>query len=119
MEINDSLPQVYPLLVINMSDSSRVINVDVQSRSISFLSQTSTKHLPLWVEVLGNHLSRLDDSGLLWQVRLCESLYLSASLQPQKPRNSRRTYSSIRRALSNLLAHKLVHPLIGLGVSTT
>ena len=71
----------YHLLVINMRDSSIISEVNVQPRydvSIHHV-RNSLEVLPVWLEILGNHHSWLNDSGLLWEIGFCKGLLIISS----------------------------------------
>jgi hypothetical protein len=67
---------------------------------------------PVWLEILGNHGSWLNDSGLLGKICLCEGL-LIISLLVSSRQVQVGAYRSIM-ALTNLLANQLLSPLLGL-----
>jgi len=104
--------------MINMRDSSIFLKMNVQPCiKVSFSVSVFMKiYTPIWLEVLGNHGSRLNDSGLFGELCSCESL--SRSVFRSTSSYMRRTYSSIR-GLSNGLTNQLVGPFLSLGVVAT
>lgn len=83
-----------------MRDGAVLLEVDVEA---------------VGVEVLGDHLARLDDAGLLGQVSLGEVLRRILHQQLFKGcKWGRIAYDLIRRPVGQLLSDQLVGPLLGL-----
>jgi hypothetical protein len=71
--------------------------------------------LPIRVVVHGHHRVALDNAVLLREVLLCECLYHALETAPQT--NVRVDTYHVVAAVTELLAHELIHPLGGLVIA--
>lgn len=87
---SEAVYSIHALLMVNMADRAVILQVHIQSAqsielalfSRSFVQTRlhtglggKQENIPLGLEILGDHLARLDDTGLLWELRACKSLW--------------------------------------------
>lgn len=99
------------LLMVNMSDISILSNMNIESIQSAMNSNAGCFASPVLVKIFRNHLTWLDDSVLLGQLALVESLAMSVKIS----RAGWSNYIGII-LLADRLAHQGVHPLLSLGV---